>query len=301
MISYDLGALDRGFAEDVVDGARRPILRGARATGQDREGGERARAHEGPPAAPNSRHASRRPELGECDLRRHVLEHHLHGHADADRVWRAADDVRHHAHALLQLDDRQHVGQLLAEAGRLVLVGHGEAVDRAAPARPHPLGRRREASGAERTRVEALGAAVAAALEVELVAGERFPVAPRLLVDARQRLAVGLRLRHQARPRSMVTPLWRCPSMPPVPWTRTSFASFTCRGPHSPRSCRVASMTRKMPRMPGWLEERPPPSGFTGSAPPRPIRPPAQKAPPSPGAQKPSASSVASTVIVYES
>src|SRR5439155_24558848 len=108
----------------------------------------------------------------------------------------------------LQLDDRQHVGQLLAEAGRLVLVGHGEAVDRAAPARSYPLGRRREAGGAQCARVEALGAAVAAALEVELVAGERLPVAPRLLVDARQRLAVGFRrLRHQARPRSMVTPL----------------------------------------------------------------------------------------------
>src|SRR2546422_4526162 len=53
-------------------------------------------------------------------------------------------------------------------------------------------------------------AAVAAALEVELVAGERFPVAPRLLVDARERLAGGLRLRHQAPPRGMVTPLdWK--------------------------------------------------------------------------------------------
>src|SRR5205823_13617028 len=101
----------------------------------------------------------------------------------------------------------EYVGQVVAEAGRQVLIGHGEAVDRAAPARPHPRGRRREAGGAERTRVEAVGAAVAAALEVVLVAGERFPVAPRLLVDARERLAGGLRLRHQARPRSMVTPL----------------------------------------------------------------------------------------------
>src|SRR5206468_654565 len=113
----------------------------------------------------------------------------------------------------------------------------GEAVHRAPPARAHPLGRRREAARAERPRIEALRAALAAALEVELVARERLPVPARLLVDARERLPVRLRLRHHARPRIIVTPL--CP--------------------------------------------------------------PAQNAPPSPGAQKPSASSVASTVIVYES
>ena len=60
-------------------------------------------------------------------------------------------------------------------------------------------------------------------------------------------------------------------------------------------------MTRKMPRMPGWLDERPPPSGFTGSAPPSRMRPSLTNAPPSPTLQKPRFSSVASTVIVNES
>ena len=89
--------------------------------------------------------------------------------------------------------------------------------------------------------------------------------------------------------------------MPPVPWTSAISASGTCAAPRSPRSCFVASMTRKMPRMPGWFDDSPPPSVLTGSAPPRPMRPSAQNAPPSPGLQKPSASSVASTVMVYES
>src|SRR5881397_1908128 len=58
VIVHDLGTLDRVFAEDVVDRARRLILGGARATGEppchhDREGsGELARAHDGPSAAP---------------------------------------------------------------------------------------------------------------------------------------------------------------------------------------------------------------------------------------------------------
>src|SRR5262249_11336112 len=189
--------------------------------------------------------------------------------------------------------------KLVAEARRLVLVRHGEAVDRPPPARSHPLGRGGQAGRADRARRMAPRAAGAAALEVQLVTLQRLPVAARLLVDAREGLLV--RSLPHARPRIMVTPLCRWPSMPPVPCTSATSASGTCAAPRSPRSCRVASMTRKMPRIPGWFDDSPPPSVLIGSAPPSPIRPSAQKAPPSPALQKPSASSVARTVMVYES
>src|SRR5579885_794903 len=39
---------------------------------------------------------------------------------------------------------------------------------------------------------------------------------------------------------------------PPVPCASAILASGTWRGPHSPRTWRVASINRKMPYMPGW-------------------------------------------------
>ena len=48
-------------------------------------------------------------------------------------------------------------------------------------------------------------------------------------------------------------------NMPPLPWARPMVAPSTCRSPHSPRSCRTASMVVKMPSMPGWVQDSPPP------------------------------------------
>src|SRR5439155_488363 len=108
-------------------------------------------------------------------------------------------------------------------------MGDAEAIDGAAADRPHPLRHRGEAARAERARIEPARAAVAAALEVELVANQRFPEAVRLLVDARQRFPVRLRLRHHAVPRIIVTPLSRWSRQAPVPLTGASRAPTSSR------------------------------------------------------------------------
>src|SRR5437879_1757884 len=56
--------------------------------------------------------------------------------------------------------------------------------------------------------------------------------------------------------------------MPPIPFTRESFVFGTWRAPHSWRSCRVASMIGKIPYMPLWVYESPPPVVLMGSLPP---------------------------------
>src|SRR6185369_3944967 len=109
---------------------------------------------------------------------------------------RAADDVRQHAHALSELDVRQHVRQGVAESRRLVLVRHRERVDRSLAAGAEPLGAIGKATGADGTRVIAHRTAVAAALHVQLVPPARFPEALRFLVDAGDGLRVFRLLAH---------------------------------------------------------------------------------------------------------
>src|SRR5688572_25074814 len=79
-------------------------------------------------------------------------------------------------------------------------------------------------------------------------------------------------------------------STPPLPCASATLAFFTWRAPVSPRNCRTASTSRKIPYMPGWTHDRPPPFVLTASAPPGAMRPPETKAPPSPLAQKPRSS-----------
>src|SRR6266566_7660548 len=81
-------------------------------------------------------------------------------------------------------------------------------------------------------------------------------------------------------------------SMPPMPLTSESFAFGTWRGPHSPRSCRVASSIGKMPYIPVWVYESPPPLVLIGSEPPGVERPSWKHCTPSPRLAKPSDSSM---------
>ena len=58
-------------------------------------------------------------------------------------------------------------------------------------------------------------------------------------------------------------------SQPPEPQAKATSASGTWASPASPRSWRTASINKKMPRMPGWLDDKPPPSVLVGIDPPR--------------------------------
>ena len=99
-----------------------------------------------------------------------------------------------------------------------------------------------------------------------------------------------------------MAPLCATPSVPPVPCTQASRAPATWRSPHSPRSCFTASITRKMPRMPGMVRRQAAAVGVhrqLAAEPDAAAR--SRTPPPSPGLQKPRFSSVASTVMVNES
>src|SRR5690606_18236924 len=88
---------------------------------------------------------------------------------------------------------------------------------------------------------------------------------------------------------------------PPVPLTRATRAFGTCRSPHSPRSCRTASIRMNNPYSPGWPNDRPPPLVLTGSPPPGPIPTSVTNRPPSPFSQNPRSSSCSRVVMVNES
>src|SRR5439155_1130217 len=57
-------------------------------------------------------------------------------------------------------------------------------------------------------------------------------------------------------------------NIPPRPWQIASRQSGTWRAPHSPRSCRTASISVKMPYIPVCVYDRPPPLVFIGKSPP---------------------------------
>src|SRR5207249_4185182 len=130
---------------------------------------------------------------------------------------------------------------------------------------------------ADAARVVLHGAARAALLHEELVARAGIPERLGLGGDLRQRLGV---VGHHDLPRISVAPEWRLPRAPPVPCTSATRQSLTCRSPHSPRNCLTASTTRKIPRIPGWLDDSPPPSVLIGNSPPSAMRPPETRAPP---------------------
>src|SRR5688572_9989635 len=59
------------------------------------------------------------------------------------------------------------------------------------------------------------------------------------------------RLRYTVFPEPKITVTW-LDSTPPLPCASATSQSFTCAGPRSPRIWRTASISRKMPYMPGW-------------------------------------------------
>ena len=75
----------------------------------------------------------------------------------------------------------------------------------------------------------------------------------------------------------------------------------TCRSPHSPRNWRTPSTSKKMPYMPGWQYDRPPPDVLSGNDPPAASCRRPQTRAPRPRPQKPRPSRVSSVVIVNES
>src|SRR5215469_3288728 len=130
----------------------------------------------------------RRAEFRERHLGRAILVYDLDGHLYFNLFGRAVDKIGEHVLPLVELDIGHHIGQRLAKAGGVVLVGDSEGVDLAAARASNPFGPRREACGALGTRMVAQLAAIAALLDVQLVPLERLPVGATLLVDGRERL-----------------------------------------------------------------------------------------------------------------
>ena len=121
----------------------------------------------------------------------HLVEHHLHRHADVDLVVGHADEVGVQARALVELDDGDVVGRVGVEGRVLRLMHHDPAVHRAAAAQLHPFGSLRQAAGAEERRREADVPAVAAALHAQLALERRLPERRAVLGRTRQRLFDG--------------------------------------------------------------------------------------------------------------
>src|SRR5262245_1986918 len=185
-----------------------------------------------------------------------------------------------------------------------------EGVDGAAAARRAPF-RLRGARRAQCPGVELAVAAGRALLVQHLAAGGRLPVRRGDVVgqgkgspaegrgdvagDFAGGVAAGVVAHGASRPR-IVVPMQD--NQPPEPQARASDAPGTWAGPAWPRSWRTASMSRKIPRMPGWVQLRPPPSVFSGSLPPNRSAPLATNLPPSPFGQNPRSSSSSRTVIV---
>src|SRR5207344_804508 len=147
----------------------------------------------------------------------------------------------------------------------------GVRVDDPAAHDLEPLGVR-DAFHAHRTRIPLAVSALQTLLDQQPPLARRLPVLLVDVVELRQRLRP---LRHVdhfvcshepgcSLPR-MLTPMQE--SQPPEPAASATLQSGTWASPPWPRSCRTASMTKKMPRMPGWFDERPPPSVLSGHLP----------------------------------
>src|SRR5213076_2078552 len=224
-----------------------------------------------------------------------ALEGHLDGEPDAEPARRPVVQEGREAEArvLLQLDERGDEGHAVLVAGEERPVHGHPREEPPAPADPRPLVAPAAALRAGRGRVPDPAPAVAAARDAELARAAALPERARHRPVRVGQVALRdlARRRHQPRPRSRVA----C-SEPEKPATSPTSASFTWRGPAAPRSCRTDShrlFIESMTACASW-----PPLGFTGSAPPSAMRPPATNGPPSPRPQNPMSSSCWITIDV---
>src|SRR5439155_26736955 len=125
-----------------------------------------------------------------ADLGVDVFEGHPYGHADRERRRIAADQVGQDLHAVLELDPREDVWELVPEAARLRLVRDREAVDGAPPRARQPLEFVAPAARAHSARVVLARAAGAPALPHESMALASLPEGARLGGDLGERLRV---------------------------------------------------------------------------------------------------------------
>src|SRR5581483_5323893 len=108
-----------------------------------------------------------RAELRQTDLGRDVVPGDFDAHADCDFFRIDPDHIGVHAHALVQLDDGEHVGHVFSERWMGRLVRDRTSVDPTFPARLDPLqGPDTETLGprADVARIENPGSTCAAAL-----------------------------------------------------------------------------------------------------------------------------------------
>src|SRR5581483_3637157 len=177
---------------------------------------------------------------------------HPDGHPGGDGVRIAPHHVRHHAHAFLQVDERNRIRGLIAHARvhRLVLDGdgvHGAGAGRRPPFEVVAEARRTHLAGIE----DRVVAAVAPLDEQFATAGgvpERGGELRR-----RGRLEPGRFGRGHRAASVPSTSVDMHDRTIPEPWATAISTPLTWRSPHSPRSWRTASTIRNMPYIPGCV------------------------------------------------
>src|SRR5581483_735281 len=140
-----------------------------------------------------------RAELRQTDLGRDVVPGDFDAHADCDFFRIDPDHIGVHAHALVQLDDGEHVGHVFSERWMGRLVRDRTSVDPTFPARLDPLqGPDTETLGprADVARIENPGSTCAAALVSEAMFLRGIPEWPADVGWGRKRLFVFVRGGH---------------------------------------------------------------------------------------------------------
>src|ERR1043165_8202028 len=179
-----------------------------------------------------------------------------------------ADNISHDAEALIKIHVGDGVGTQFGKGGITALHDDGEGVYGSCTLRHMPGEVTRAAPGAMTTGIEDHRVACLTRLIGQLMLFRGLP--ERLRVWFREarlgswcchgllspHLAVKCRTAQSAA-RIVTAVAWREPSWPPLPTATASLASLTW-DVDSPRSCRVASSSKKRPRCPGWFDDRPP-------------------------------------------
>lgn len=119
-----------------------------------------------------------RPEHRDRHPFRSRPERHLHRHPDPQRALLAVDDLRHHARALGEVDDRGDVGDAAAERRQVVAVHDRPCVERGPAARLLPGDVLAPAARTELARVVMGRPARPAAADQQAPFGGRVPVGP---------------------------------------------------------------------------------------------------------------------------